>query len=42
MKGLPLEEIDVRKLELKEEIVLKTNTFLSFVYIVKEKDRLLL
>lgn len=40
MKGLPLEEIDVRKLELKEEIVLKTNTFLSFVYIVKGKGSL--
>lgn len=40
MKGLPLEEIDVRELELKEEIVLKTNTFLSFVYIVKGKGSL--
>ncbi|RKE81118.1 hypothetical protein DEU39_0644 [Chryseobacterium sp. AG363] len=27
MKGLPLEEIDVRELELKEEIVLKQTLF---------------
>jgi len=41
MKGLPLEEIDVREIQLREEeIVFKTKTFLSFVYIVKGKGTL--
>ncbi len=41
MKGLPLEEIDVREIQLKEEdILFKTKTFLSFVYIVKGKGTL--
>ena len=41
MKGLPLEEIDVREIQLREEeVVFKTKTFLSFVYIVKGKGTL--
>ncbi|WP_426478381.1 helix-turn-helix domain-containing protein [Chryseobacterium sp. CBSDS_008] len=36
MKGLPLEGIDVREIQLKEEdFVFKTKTFFSFIYIVK-------
>ncbi|UKB77677.1 AraC family transcriptional regulator [Chryseobacterium sp. MEBOG07] len=36
MKGIHLEEIDVKEIKLKEEeITFKTKTFLSFVYIVK-------
>ena len=41
MKGLPLEEIDVREIKLKEEeIVFKTKTFLTFVYVVKGEGTL--
>ncbi|WP_312285963.1 AraC family transcriptional regulator [Chryseobacterium gleum] len=41
MKGLPLEEIDVKDIELKgEEIMFKTKTFLSFVYVVRGKGTL--
>lgn len=36
MKGIHIEEIDVKEIKLKEEeITFKTKTFLSFVYIVK-------
>jgi hypothetical protein len=42
MKGLPLEEIDVREIALNdEEIIFKTKSFLSFVYIVKGKGTLI-
>ncbi|TZF93545.1 helix-turn-helix transcriptional regulator [Chryseobacterium panacisoli] len=42
MKGLPLEAIDVREIKLKdEEIMFKTKTLLSFVYIVKGKGTLM-
>ncbi|WP_228422252.1 hypothetical protein [Chryseobacterium aurantiacum] len=39
MKGLHLESIEVREIKLKdEEIILKTKSFLSFVYVVKGKE----
>ncbi|AZA83435.1 AraC family transcriptional regulator [Chryseobacterium lactis] len=42
MKGLHLEGIEVKEIQLKgEEIVLKTNSFLSFVYVVKGKGSLI-
>ncbi|RXM53054.1 MULTISPECIES: AraC family transcriptional regulator [unclassified Chryseobacterium] len=41
MKGLHLEGIKVKELKLKGEAVFKTSTFLSFVYIVKGKGKLL-
>lgn len=42
MKGLDLEGIKVEEIQLKgEEVVLKTKSFLSFVYVVKGKGSLL-
>ncbi|AZA76370.1 AraC family transcriptional regulator [Chryseobacterium sp. G0186] len=42
MKGLNLEGIKVKKIQLKgEEVILKTKSFLSFVYVVKGKGNLL-
>lgn len=41
MKGLHLEGINVREIKLKGEILFKTTTLLSFVYIVKGNGNLL-
>lgn len=41
MKGLHLEGIKVKEIKLKRETVFKTKTFLSFIYIVKGKGKLL-
>lgn len=41
MKGLHLEGINVKEIELTNEIVFKTSTFLSFIYIVKGNGKLL-
>lgn len=41
MKGLHLEGIDVKEIKLKGEKVFKTATFLSFIYVVKGKGKLL-
>ena len=41
MKGLHLEGITVKEIKLKGEAVFKTAVFLSFVYIVKGKGKLL-
>ncbi|MDN3693420.1 AraC family transcriptional regulator [Chryseobacterium tructae] len=41
MKGLHLEGIKVKEIKLNGETILKTSTFISFVYIVKGKGNLL-
>ncbi|BAP31395.1 AraC family transcriptional regulator [Chryseobacterium sp. StRB126] len=41
MKGLHLEGINVKEIKLKGETVFKTTTFLSFIYIIKGKGKLL-
>lgn len=41
MKGLHLEGINLKEIELTDEIVFKTSTFLSFIYIVKGNGKLL-
>lgn len=40
MEGLQLEEIKVKEINLKGEIIFKTKAFLSFIYIVKGKGHL--